>query len=99
MGIVERDDRRRADGIHMADQATLLMQDFGRSKPRFDILEAMHHAAREKQKPYQAQIGEILRLGLGDGTRFSVRCRIKPIRRHRSSIVAVRPITRPPPRR
>jgi len=51
----------------MADQATLLMQDYGRSKPRFDILEAMHYAAREKHKPYQTQIGEILRLGLGDG--------------------------------
>ncbi len=51
----------------MADQASLLMQDFGRSKPRLDILRAMHHAAREKQKPYGAQVREIFALGLGDG--------------------------------
>ena len=51
----------------MADQATLLMQDYGRSKPRFDILQAMHHAAREKHKSYGAQIREIFQLGLGDG--------------------------------
>jgi hypothetical protein len=51
----------------MADQASLLMQDFGRSKPRLDILQSMHHAAREKHKPYGAQIREIGRLGVGDG--------------------------------
>jgi hypothetical protein len=51
----------------MADQASLLMQDFGRSKPRIDILQAMHHAARVKQKTYGAQIQEIFSLGMGDG--------------------------------
>jgi len=51
----------------MADQASLLMQDFGKSKPRFDILQAMHHAARVKQKAYGAQIHEIFSLGMGDG--------------------------------
>ncbi len=51
----------------MADQASLLMQDFGRSKPRFNILQHMHHAAREKRKPYGAQIREIFSLGMGDG--------------------------------
>ncbi|HEY2889197.1 MAG TPA: hypothetical protein VGJ31_01150, partial [Dongiaceae bacterium] len=51
----------------MADQASLLMQDFGRSKPRIDILQAMHHAARVKQKAYGAQIQEIFSLGMGDG--------------------------------
>lgn len=51
----------------MADKASLLMQDFGRSKPRLDILQTMHHAAREKQKPYGAQVREIFRLGMGDG--------------------------------
>ncbi len=51
----------------MADQASLLMQDFGRSKPRLDILKCMHHAAGEKHKPYRAQIREIFQLGMGDG--------------------------------
>ena len=51
----------------MADQASLLMQDFSRSKPRLDILQTMHHAAREKHKPYSEQVREIFRLGLGDG--------------------------------
>ena len=51
----------------MVDQATLLMQDFGRSKPSFDILQTMHHATRDKHKPYGAQIREIFELGMGDG--------------------------------
>jgi putative polysaccharide biosynthesis protein len=51
----------------MADQASLLMQDFGRSKPRLDILQTMHHAARDKHKPYGAQIREIFQLSMGDG--------------------------------
>ena len=51
----------------MADQASLLMQDFGRSKPRFDILKAMHYGAGQKHKPYSAQIREIFQLGMGDG--------------------------------
>lgn len=51
----------------MADQASLLMQDFGRSKPRLDILNCMHYAADKGQKPYGAQIREIFQLGLGDG--------------------------------
>ena len=51
----------------MVDQASLLMQDFGRSKPRFDILQTMHHATRDKHKPYGAQIREIFQLGMGDG--------------------------------
>src|SRR5262249_10203862 len=51
----------------MADQASLLMQDFGRSKPRFNILQSMHHAARAKSKPYGAQLQEIFSLGMGDG--------------------------------
>src|SRR5579871_4844011 len=57
---------RRAESW-MADKASLLMQDFGRSKPRLDILQTMHHAAREKDKPYGAQVREMFRLGLGDG--------------------------------
>jgi hypothetical protein len=51
----------------MADQASLLMQDFGRSKPRFDILGSMHHAAGKSKKAYGAQIREIFQLGMGDG--------------------------------
>lgn len=51
----------------MADQASLLMQDFGRSKPRLDILQTMHHAAREKHKPYGEQVREMFRLSRGDG--------------------------------
>jgi len=51
----------------MADKTSLLLQDYGKSKPRLGILECMHRAAREKKKPYGAQMREILRLGLGDG--------------------------------
>ena len=43
------------------------MQDFGRSKPRFNILQSMHHAAREKHKTYGTQIREMFQLGMGDG--------------------------------
>ncbi len=51
----------------MADKASLLLQDFGKSKPSLNILQCMHHAARQKNKPYGAQIREILKLGVGDG--------------------------------
>lgn len=50
----------------MADKASLLLQDYGKSKPRLGILDSMHSAAQGK-KPYGAQMREILRLGLGDG--------------------------------
>ena len=51
----------------MTAKASLLLQDYGRSKPRLGILDSMHRAAQERKKTYGAQMREILRLGLGDG--------------------------------
>ena len=51
----------------MATTQNLFQQDLGRSKPKLDLLKCMHEARARQGKSYAAQIGDILRLGLGDG--------------------------------
>jgi len=51
----------------MAENRNLFEQDYAMAKPRLDILRCMHEVRARAGKPYRAQLGEILRLALGDG--------------------------------